>query len=175
MFFFIKFFLIIVYKEWLKLWTTRHWSAFNNWKESERKSLFCEWIRSTFFFVSLSSLEVSLIIVLRKQIPDLPLTSSSSMVVLESVDSFSFTCDPSLFFVIMLLPLHIVVERARGEKEKLIMIMRYLGSFVKVITTKNCRRELNFYLRLTLTWEISSRQHCCKNGALSRERKFLNP
>jgi hypothetical protein len=35
---------------------------------------------------------------------DLPLTSSSSIVVLESVDSFSFTCEPSLFFVMMLLP-----------------------------------------------------------------------
>lgn len=40
------------------------------------------------------------------------------MVVLESVDSFSFTCDPSLFLAIMLLPLHIIVERARGKEKK---------------------------------------------------------
>jgi hypothetical protein len=40
------------------------------------------------------------------------------MVVLESVDSFSFTCDPSLFFVIMLLPLPIVVEIAREKRKK---------------------------------------------------------
>lgn len=48
---------------------------------------------------------------------DLPFTSSSSMVVLESVDSFSFTCDPSLFLVIMLLPLHIVFESWEKEKK----------------------------------------------------------
>lgn len=49
---------------------------------------------------------------------NLPLTSSSSIVVLESVDSFSFTCDPSLFFVIMLLPLHIVFESWGERREK---------------------------------------------------------
>lgn len=44
---------------------------------------------------------------------DLPFKSSSSKVVLESVDSFSFTCDPSLFFAIMLLPLN--EERRKRE------------------------------------------------------------
>lgn len=42
----------------------------------------------------------------------IPLTSSSSMVVLESVDSF--TCDPSLFLVIMLLPARARVRAGDG-------------------------------------------------------------
>lgn len=49
---------------------------------------------------------------------DLPLTSSSSMVVLESVDSFSFACDPSLFFAIMLLPLPTKVGDGERWKKK---------------------------------------------------------
>lgn len=48
---------------------------------------------------------------------DLPFTSSSSIVVLESVDSFSFACDPSLFFAIMLLP-YVELQLKMGEKRR---------------------------------------------------------
>lgn len=86
----------------------------------ERQKVLLRFLPSTF-----CALAANLIIVTRtEKWVDLPLTSSSSMVVLESVDSFSFTCDPSLFFAIMLLPLHIRWKRlgwrkkGRDEEEK---------------------------------------------------------
>lgn len=97
----------------------------------------------------------------------LPLTSSSSIVVLESVDSFSFTCDPSLFFVIMLLPVPDDKTRRKEiwmrfcdkkkneqRKHKLIVLNKFQWWWLSFFGHISTMKEGQTYLR-SFSWPTS--------------------